>query len=93
MNILQIARNSIDELAGLLHHTSQARMAAASRKREPLPAPRATRIEVIGIGMVRICDADTRRVLGWRSSYSEALALGAALERGEHLQHLQRGAA
>lgn len=51
-----------------------------------LSAPVATKVYVKGIGMVRVLDATTGKVLGFRRTYQEACWLAAALERGEHLK-------
>ncbi|WP_447590100.1 hypothetical protein [Aquipseudomonas campi] len=85
MNLLTRAKHSIEEIAGLFRQTSQARMAFNSRKRQTLPPPRAARVEVAGMGMIRIVDADSGQLLAMRQSYAEALGVAKALERGDQL--------
>lgn len=89
MNALQRAKASMHELVDVLRHAGQARMAFEARRREPLAPPRATRVEIRGMGMIRICDADTGQTLAMRQSYTEALGVAKALERGEALQVAQ----
>lgn len=84
MNAIQKAKDTFLELADLLRLTSQARMAAAARRTSKLPPPRATWLRATGNGMVRVLDADTGRVLGFRQTMREARWLAQALERGVH---------
>lgn len=86
MNALTKARESIAELVGVLRMSSQARMAAEARRRQPVPAPRATTLYACG-GEWRVLDAETGRVLAWRSSQHEAAELATRLELGLQLQH------
>ena len=86
MNALTKAREAIAELVGVLRHTSQARMAATARQRQPVPAPRATHLVCSGNAMIRVVDVDTGRVLGFRRAVREARWLASHLERGLHLQ-------
>ena len=86
MNALTKARESIAELVAALRLTSQARMAAEARKRQPLSAPRATHLVCSGNAMIRVVDVDTGKVLGFRRTLREARWLASALERGLHLQ-------
>lgn len=83
MNALQLAQRAIDALPALLHRSAQARQQA--RQRIAI-RPRATRLEITGNALVRILDADTGRVLGFRQTVREARWLQQALERGEELQ-------
>lgn len=82
MNAIQKAKDVFAELADLLRQTSQARMAAAARSTSKAPVPRATWLRATGNGMVRVIDADTGRVLGFRQTMREARWLAQALERG-----------
>lgn len=86
MNALTKAHESIAELVATLRLTSQARMAAEARKRQPVPAPRATHLVCSGNAMIRVVDVDTGKVLGFRRTLREARWLASALERGLHLQ-------
>jgi hypothetical protein len=63
-----------------------ARKSTTMPPRSPQRPPVATRIYVNGAGMVRVLDATTGKVLGFRQTYREACWLAAELERGEHLQ-------
>lgn len=87
MNALKKAREAIDELVEAMRQTSQARMAAQARQRQrqPVPAPRATKVYACG-RMWQVLDADTNRVLGFRSTVREARWLATQLERGLKLQ-------
>lgn len=85
MNLLTRAKHSIEEIAGLFRQTSQARMAFSSLQRQTIQPPRVARVEVYGMGMIRIVDADSGKLLAMRQSYAEALGVAKALERGEHL--------
>lgn len=87
MNALTKARDSIAEIVDALRQTSQARMAASARQRQPVPAPRATHLVCSGNAMIRVVDVDTGRVLGFRRTVREARWLASALERGLHLHH------
>lgn len=71
-------------LHGLLPFTRKAATAKPADQSQSQPV--ATKVYVKGIGMVRVLDATTGRVLGFRRTYREACWLAAALERGEHLQ-------
>jgi hypothetical protein len=84
MNALQTAKASIQRLADLLHSTSTARSAFQAKRLPKLPAPRATQLRAGESGMVRIVDADTGRVLGFRQTIKEARWLQQALENGTH---------
>lgn len=79
MNALQLAHSSITNLRALLGRTRAARQQLAQR--QPLQVHR-TRILASGSGMFRIIDADSGRVLGFRSRFRDAHQLAAALERG-----------
>lgn len=85
MNALTMAKESIAELAAALRMSQQARMAFEARR--AAPAPRAYRTQVVaGLGMVRVVEMGTGRVLGFRQTYREACWLAEALERGERQQ-------
>jgi hypothetical protein len=60
--------------------------APAAQTTATAAAPVATKVHVKGMGMVRVLDASTGKVLGFRRTYREACWLAAALERGENLQ-------
>lgn len=79
MNALKLARETIAALPALLHRSAQARQQAQQRI---AIKPRATRLEITGNAMVRILDADTGRVLGFRQTVREARWLQQALENG-----------
>lgn len=81
MNALQNAKARIQHLADLLRRTSTARAAFKAQRPQPLPAPAATKLYIIG-NMVQVRDAATERVLGWRESYLEAEQLGRDLVAG-----------
>lgn len=82
MNAIQMAKASIQNLACLMRGTSTARTNFNVKRLPPAPAPRATKIYVIG-NMVQVRDQDTDRVLGWRESYLEAEQLGRDLVAGK----------
>jgi len=86
MNAFTKARHAIDELLSALHMTARARMAASTRVRPVVPPPRATQLLITGNAMVRVVDADTGKVLGFRETIREARWLQAQLERGESPQ-------
>ena len=79
MNALQHAYASINNLRALLGRTRAARQQLAQR--QPLQVHH-TRILASGRGMFRIIDAESGRVLGFRSRFRDAHQLAAALERG-----------
>lgn len=81
MNAIQIAKASIQNLASLMRGTNTARTTFNVKRLPPAPAPRATKLYVIG-NMVQVRDQDTDRVLGWRESYLEAEQLGRDLVAG-----------
>lgn len=86
MNALTKAREAIAELLDAMRQTSQARMAASARQRQPAPTPRATQLMCSGNAMIRVVDVDTGKVLGFRRTVREARWLASRLERGLHLQ-------
>lgn len=86
MNALTKARESIAELLDVLRHTSQARMAASARQRQPVPAPRATKLYACGRTW-QVLDADTGHLLAHRPSMHEAAELATRLELGLQLHH------
>lgn len=86
MNALTKARDAIAELLDAMRQTSQARMAASARQRQPAPTPRATQLVCSGNAMIRVVDVDTGKVLGFRRTVREARWLASRLERGLHLQ-------
>ncbi|NQD78624.1 hypothetical protein HP436_00325 [Pseudomonas sp. CrR14] len=79
MNALDRARHAMAALPALLHRTAQARQQAQQRI---AIKPRATQLQATGSGMVRIVDADTGKVLGFRETIKEARWLQQALENG-----------
>lgn len=83
MNALQRAKESLHELARVLHLASQVRMATTGHSTSKLPPPRATQLRVAGSGMIRVVDADTGKVLGFRCTIREARWLADALVRGD----------
>lgn len=85
MNAHTLAKDSILELAETLRMAQQARMAFAARRNVTLPPITGTRI-IAGVGMVRVVDASTGKVLGFRQTIREARWLAEALERGDRLQ-------
>jgi hypothetical protein len=89
MNALQRAKESLLELAQVLHLASQARMAATVHSTSKQAPPRATQLRVTGNAMVRVVDADTGKVLGFRRTIREARWLADALERGEYARPAQ----
>lgn len=84
MTALQKAKQSIQDLATLIRGASQARIAFEARRTNKLVAPRATQLRITGNAMIRIVDADTGVVLGFRQTISEARSLQCALERGDY---------
>jgi len=82
MNAIQQAKATIQNLAALLRGTQQARAAFAAKRLPEVPAPRATKLYILG-DMVQVRDADTDRVLGFRQSYLEAEQLGRDLVSGK----------
>lgn len=72
-------------LARLLINTEAPEKQAAPLQREEAPVPRETKLYACG-GEVRVLDAETDRVLGFRSTLKEARVLQRALENGLHLQ-------
>ncbi len=79
MNALALARQTMAALPALLQRSAQVRQQAQQRI---AIKPRATRLEITGNAMVRILDADTGKVLGFRETVREARWLQQALENG-----------
>ena len=86
MNMLTMARESILELAQTLQLAHQARMAFEARRAAPAQQPYRTQVVDTGRGMVRVVELGTGRVLGFRRTLREALALAAQLERDNRQQ-------
>ncbi|PTQ70383.1 hypothetical protein [Pseudomonas sp. GV071] len=84
MNLLKRAATSIADLRGIMADTQLARLAFEHKVTAPrISPPRATQVFIKGPAMVQVKDLDSGRVLGFRSSYSEACTLADQLERGE----------
>lgn len=83
MNALERARASLDAIPGLLRRSAEARRQTQQRV---AIKPRATQLIATGNGMVRVVDADTGRVLGFRQTIKEARWLQQQLEGGHPLE-------
>lgn len=83
MNALARARASLDAIPALLRRSAEARRQTQQRV---AIKPRATQLIATGSGMVRVVDADTGRVLGFRETIKEARWLQQQLEGGHPLE-------